>query len=463
MNKAKSLFLCLMLLVLSVSCKREIIDFFEAIKDYGYRSNLPLGPKKLAVNDELLGGYVYDNLPVIITKKDAQTYRIEFLSVLLYKENAIVDAHATQLGNSNFLNLQMGDYYCFMKVNLILNQSLQIDLLKESVKQHLPEDKIKSWLTNHPGETAFHYTDNEEEQSAELYFNFTFSKITVDEALKIQKERLRLARKNLFESCKSYENYESLIAKYPNDEFIPLAIQSLFDRCETIAEYEKFASYFSKDSLAEIARTKIAELKEQLRQAELMAMDKRSFELTKTTNTIDAYEDFKKTCQSQVYQDSANYRIGLLASGIKRDQVEWKWTSGESKAALQLLYYKIDFMQGNNDVAWVTELLTLYTLQFNDIESTKLALAYIDKLATRNVLSDDFLNLYISKAFLFWLQGEIETCLKTIQLKIEDSFSTGEMFKDVVKLRYESYVNKGITFPEQGTTWKKIKKLKIEK
>lgn len=463
MTKVKSLFCCAVLLIVSVSCKREIIDFFEAIKDYGYRSHQPLGPKKIAVNEELLGGYVYDNLPVVISKKDAQTYRIEFLSVLLYKENAIVDAHATQLGPSTFLNLQMGDYYCFMKVNLILNQSLQIDLLKESVKQHIPEDKIKTWLTAHPGETQYHFTENNEEQSTELYFNFTFSKITVDEALRIQAERLRLARKYLFENCKSYESYENLIAKYPNDEFTALAVQSLFDRCETIADYEKFATYFSKDVLAENAKSRIAELKEEQRQQELMALDKRSFEIAKTTNTIEGYVEFKSTCNSKTYIDSADYSIAALARDIKKDQVEWKWTNGESQVALQFLYYKIEFMQGKTDVPWIIELLTLYTLQHNNATSTATSLVYIDKLANKGISSDDFLNLYISKAFLFWLQGDFDACLKTVELKLQDSFESGEMFKDVLKSRYESYVNKGISFPEQGTTWKKIKKLKIEK
>jgi len=452
-----------MLLLVTVSCKQEIIDFFEAIKDYGYRSVQPLGPKKVDVNDALLGGYVYDGLPVVISKKDQVTYKIEFLSVLLYRESTIIEAHATQLGGSTFLNLLMGDYYCFMRVNLILNEELQIDLLKEALKEFVPQEKLKSWLEAHPGAESYTVPADESgsgEYDMEIYFSFIFNRITVDEARSIQAERLRMARRELFDNCTSYDEYEELLKTYPNDEFKNLAVISLFEQCKTIEEYKQFMTYFPDSELTKEAQLRIDYIIEEVRRAEFLALDKKNFEQTKTINTIDAYEQFLATCGTKVYKDSANSQIAYLAGKISKDDVEWKWTNGEEVKAIGLIYYKIDYMTDMRDIAWVIDLLTIYTLKHNDKEQTKKSLTYIDKIAGKNIADDNFLNLYISKGFILWSLGEYDLCITTFELKLSDVMESGITFKEAVKVKYESYINQGIAFPEQSATWKRIKKLK---
>lgn len=81
-----SLFIGMMLL----SCRQDIVDFFEAIQDYGYRSLQPLSLKKLPVNENITGGYVYQGLPVIISKKDANTYQIKFLTFCFTKKTRLL-------------------------------------------------------------------------------------------------------------------------------------------------------------------------------------------------------------------------------------------------------------------------------------------------------------------------------------------------------------------------------------
>lgn len=452
-----------LLAVLTISCKQEILDFFEAIKDYGYRSTQPLGPKKVPVNDALLGGYVYDGLPVIISKKDETTYVIEFLSILLNRESKLIEAHATILAGSTFLNLAMGDYYCFMRTNLILNEELQIDLLKDALKEYVPQEKLKGWLEAHPGEELYPYKDTYgENYNLEIYYSFIFTRITIDEARSIQKERLRNARMDLFENCSSYEEYEELVSAYPNDEFENLAVISLFNRCETIEEFKQFMAYFPQSDLVAEAKLQIEYIIENERLAEFLALDKKNYDQTKSINTIDAYEQFLTKAQTKIYRDSAAIQISFLAQKITKDDVEWKWTNGEDVKALQLMYYKIDFMKGTEGIDWVIDLLTLYTLKHNDKAQTRISLEYLDKIAKKNIVGDDFLNLYLCKGFILWSLSEFELCIKVFELKLGDTFSKGETFKEVIKQKYESYIGQGIAFPEQSATWKRIKKLKLQ-
>jgi hypothetical protein len=461
-HRFKRFWILLLFPVFLLSCKQEIVDFFEAIQDYGYRSLQPLGPKKVPVNENLLGGYVYDGLPVIISKKDQTTYEIKFLSILLYKEDAVVEAHATQIGTSVFLNLAMGDYYCFMRVNLIMAQELQIDLLKDALKEYVPQDKIKSWLEQHPGETTYMY-DVENGYSLDIYFSFVFEKITVNEALRIQENRLRAERRELFENCSGYAEYEELVKLYPNDEFKELAILSLYEDCETIEDYKALMAYFPNSSWAEEAEKQIKFIIETQRLAEFLAVDQKAFEEVLKTNTLDGYEAFKLTCNTNAYRDSASAHIALLASRITKDDVEWKWTNGESERAFTLLFYKIDYLKNTSEASWIIDLLTTYTLIYNQPEMSRKTLQYFDVLVAKKVRGDDFLNLYLGKGFVLWSLNEIEPAIKTFELKLMDTYdSDGSTFKEHIKSKYTLYTGQGITFPDQKNTWKRIKKLKIE-
>lgn len=449
------------LAVFLVSCNQHIIDFFEAIQDYGYRSQQPLGPKKVPVNDNLLGGYVYDELPVIISKRDNYTYEIKFLSVLLYKEDAIIEAHATQLGTSTFLNLAMGEYYCFMRVNLIMNQQLQIELLKDALKEYVPQEKIKSWLEKNPTTSLYEYQENGEDYSMEVYFSFLFERVTIQEALRIQENRLRLARMELFQDCSSYGDYETLVKMYPNDEFTGLAIRSLFNRCETIEDLREFIAYFPETDLAADAEARIREIIETQRNEEFLALDKRAYDKAKAENTIDSYEAFLTVANTKNYRDSANNCIAALSSSITRNDVEWKWTNGESEKAFKLLFYKTDHLKDPLEAGWIIELMTLYTLKYGQPEMGRKVLTYFDLLVSRKISGDDFLDLYTGKGFILWMLGENELCIKTFELKMSDVYEeTGQSFKDHLKITYENYTAQGIVFPDQKNTWKQIKKLK---
>lgn len=459
----KRLFFLFVSCIFLFSCNQEIVDFFEAIQDYGYRAAQPLGPKKLTANENLCGGYVYEELPVVISKKDEFTYEIKFLSVLLHKEDVVIEAHATLLGNYTFLNLDMGDYYCFMRTNLVPGQELQISLLKDALKQYIPQEKIKGWLESNPGETTYLY-DPVNDYSLDIYFSFAFERVTLEEAYRIQKYRLRIERLNLFENCESYEEYEELVRRFPGDEFIPIGQKALFDRCATIDQYNEFIAYFPNSEWVDDAKSRINYIIESEQLAKYLAIDKQAFELAQKENTIDAWESFKLTANTNAYRDSANQKIGFLASGITKDNVEWKWTNGESEKAFQLLFYKVDYLKNQLDSDWIVELLGFYALKYNQPEMTQKVMHYFDVLVEKRIAGDNFLNLYLYKGFLLWSLDQADNALRTFELKLDDVYEDGSVpFKEQIKIKYAYFKEQGLVFPNEKETWKRIKKLKIEK
>lgn len=465
MNKVfKRCFLLLAIPVFLFSCKQEILDFFEAIQDYGYRSLQPLGPKNVPVNDNLLGGYVYDGLPVIISKKDANTYQIKFLSVLLHKEDAVADAHATQIGTATFLNLAMGDYYCFMRVNLMMNTELQIELLKDALKEYVPANKIKAWLEKNPDATSYTYTDAEgTSYDMDIFFSFIFQRVTVDEALRMQQEKLRYARQQLFEECDSYFEYEDLVHRFPNDEFRELAEFSIFNRCERLEEFKEFISYFPDSQFRDEAEAAIKNIIETERLAEFLAIDQQNFQEVIAMNTRDAYKAFADSAYTNAYRDSAMIRFGNLAAHITQDEVEWKWTNGEPEAAFDLLFLKVDYLKNRHEIPWIVDHFTLYALQYNKAEMTEKVLTYFDKFVARGVFGDDFLDIYLNKGFLQWSLNDVQDAVATFDLKLNHIYEKdGSTFKENIKLKYKWLCEQGITFPDQKANWKRIKKLKSD-
>ena len=227
-----------------VSCNQEISDFFESIRDHGYRSNKPLGPQTIKIKEDFLGGYVYKELPLIISKKTDYIYEINFLTPSLHKEDRVVEAHITKLSGFTFMNLKMGDYYCFLKFNMLFDEELQVDLVKNSLADYVESSNFKSWLRKNADKGIHTYMREGEEQELDAFYSFVFKKITVTRAYEIQEEKLTKEKQELFTNCSSYRRYEYLINEYPNDEYKILAEQSLFSKCVTVYEYEAYIAYF---------------------------------------------------------------------------------------------------------------------------------------------------------------------------------------------------------------------------
>jgi len=454
-----SLFIGLMLL----SCRQDIVDFFEAIQDYGYRSLQPLSLKKLPVNENITGGYVYQGLPVIISKKDANTYQIKFLTVLLHKEDAVIDAFTTEVGGLTFFNLAMGDYYCFMQANLIMNQQLEVKLLKDVFREYVKPADLKIWFEKNPGAETFLVKNEDGDYQLDIYFEFAFEKITVSEALTIQKNRLLEAKKELFQYCESYMQYEDLMKQYPNDEFQPLAIQSLLKNCTTIEEVLVFKKYFSgKPEYIVLADEKIAVIKENQILAANLKTDQKDYSQMLKYNSLDSFIVFQQKCLTEAYRDSSSQKIAAMAAIITKDEIAWKWTNGERDKAMDYLFLKIDYLKNSSDASWIIPLISEYALLEQSVLTREKVLLYFDYLVEKHVSHDDFLNLCIQRGFILWSMSKIDLALQSFELKLDTEFVSGQTVREKIKVDYDFYKSLGIVFPDEKNTLKRIKKLKSD-
>jgi len=254
------LILFLSLFLITVSCGKDIRDFFKAIDKYGYKSKEPLGKNNVVIDKQLLGGYVYNSLPVIISQKDNFTYKMTFLTVELDEENVDVDAFITEINNSRYLNINMGDVYCFLKISTVINNELAINLLRNTLETYVKPENLKAWLIKHGNDES--YTP-ENQSEVDIYYSFVFNKITVEKAYEIQQEELHTKKVELFESCKDYYAYEQLEKRYPNDPMLHKARENLLNKCKTIDNYQAFIKRFPDDFMFELTEIEFTNLRSQ--------------------------------------------------------------------------------------------------------------------------------------------------------------------------------------------------------
>jgi hypothetical protein len=438
-------------LFLFTGCKdREITNFPDAIEKYGFKSSKPLSGKETAVDNNLLGGYVYNSLPLILSRKDNYTYLITFLSTELDRADEAIEAHMTVIGDDQYLNLDLGNTYAFLKVVSTFNNSLQVKLLRNTIGTYV-KDNLKNWLVKNGGQEDI---EDENGLSVSIYYMFTFEKVTPERAKEIQAGQLLLKKTELFNSCADYVAYAALETRFPNDPMLTFARKNLLDKCSTIEDYNVFIARFAGDPLCEEAKKRIYDLNRRL-------ADSLNYAGAIKTNTIAGYEQFISGSSTAAFKDSAKYRILNLVNAINEDNIEWKWTSEKRSEAIQYIFYKIDYTPGNINKEWYLKHLTLYCLLDTTKENKEKGLSYLDKMVQNNPSKDELLNLYLSKGFLSWSLEKYDLALEVFKSKIGEVY-TGEekmIFRKKIKLQYKDYKQQRIFFPKEKETWKAIRKL----
>jgi hypothetical protein len=437
-------------IILTTSCK-GVKDLLEAIEKYGYKSTMPLGDKKIPVEQQLLGGFVYNAMPLVISKKDEFTYLITFLTTELEGSNTEIEAWMTELDNSRYLNLEIGDVYSFLKIKPVYNNECEIRLLRSTIDPYVTPSTLKSWLLKHGREDQFITPDS---STIDIFYSFNFDKISPERAYLIQAETLQDKKISLFGSCSSYYQYESLAKKYPGDPLLAGARENLLKKCESLEDFKTFIKYFPDDILAEKAKMKIGEIT-------TFIADSTNYAAAKRSNTIEAYQGFIADCKIRAYKDSAQSRIIPLVQKITKDDIEWRWTGGKRNEAVQYILYKIDYSGDSLDKDWYSKHLTLYNLKIAQTASAEVAVQYFDKMVSQTPTHDELLNLYICKGFLYWSMGSFDLSLEAFKAKISEHFNDNgkDTYRKAIRLRYKEYQNEKIVFPDEKQMWRKIKKL----
>lgn len=443
-----------------VSCKQgEITDFFLFIEERGYLFEGTLIKKFEPVDERLLGGYLYETLPVIISKKDKDTYSINFLATDLNSVDRTVDAKMTRIGTTNFLNLDMGGQYAIVKVDLNYDNEFTMNLVRGSMQNTFDEEQMRLFLTMHPEEESYTPRDDENAFSQEVYYSVSFNKITVEYAREVQETALYERKENLYRYCLTYHSFESLKQKYPLPELYVLAEESLLKECKTIEDYQEFIGYFPTSKFVKEAQIQIAKLREDERQKALIEEDRLAFAYAKETNTFVGYEGFIEGRKTNVYLDSAKAQLTSLANAITRTNLEWNWTNGNCHEGVLLAYYKINYGDTIDFKPWLIRNLPYYSLLNGSAQDKELSVELLGRLWHEANNPNDNLRIYLQKGFLLWSIGNTEAAVETFRSKINQKFSNNELFSDLLKKTYKEYHKLNATLADEKATWKKIKKL----
>lgn len=452
MRKGTLVLMVLCALSFISSCK-EIRNLLKAIDKYGYKSKIPLGEKNVPISQLIIGSFVYKGLPIIISEKDDYTYKLKFLTTELDENDIEIEAFLTVIGTSNYLNLDLGYSFSFLKISDVsIIRDVEVKLIKNTIQPYVTEKKLAAWLLKHDGEDEFMTEDS---TSIDIFYTFNFSRITEERAYQMKAEQLQEKKELLFKSCADYEMYATLSAKYPGDAALVLAREALLDKCTTIDDYKAFVAYFANDVLSEKANKIITE-------KTLYIKDSLAYYNLKASEDVNEYLQFIDNCATPLFKDSAIMLLTPLLNNITEDKIEWKWNGGEKAEAIKLIFYKIEYTPKHLNINWYREHLTSYCLRTSQTDLKQKALLYLDKLAMGNTTKDELLDLYMSKGFILWSLGMFEEALDVFKSKINESYLYKEnaTFKKTISTNYKAYQKAGIIFPDEKNVWKRIKKLK---
>lgn len=453
------------LLIVLTSCNDKITDLFEAIKDYGYRLENPLGPKSTKIDKELVGGYVYDGLPVIIEEKNSTTYSIKFLTTSLYKEDRVIDGHLTMLGKYAFMNLDMGNYFCVAKSVLSPDGFFRVSLVRNALDTKIPENKLKNFLTNHAGDEKYEYKNSEgEEREIRIYSTFSFERVTPAKAYQLQEDELYSHKTSLYENCKSIKKYQRLEELFPPDKsLVRKGHLSILENCENFEEIELFMATFPNSPVADIALQKLDEIKTEQLMAEWYRQDSVAFYNAKDKGTIEAFQVFLEDPKTEEFNKRANTEIRSLANNITHENIEWKWTSGKAESATQSIFYMIDYADlDNQDYSFLADRLTYYSLKKLNRKWREKVIDCFGKMVALNPGHDAMLDIYMGKGFVLWSLPRLDLTVMAFKSQVKETYLRDETsFKKAFKSKFKYYTKEeGIDFPEQKSTYRTIKKLK---
>lgn len=450
-------------LILS-ACNYEITDFFEAMQDYGYHLEKPLSPNNTKINEDYLGAYVYKQLPLVIVEQNPTTYRIDFLTTSIYKEDRSVEAHLTKLGEYEFLNINMGGYYTVIRPVVEYESYLSLALVRGAMEEHFNETALKTYLRKFGNKEKYAYQDDEGyDQETSVYYTFSFEKITREAALKIQEEELYKDKIELYADCRTVYEFQRNAEYFPpDDELTLIGHESILNNCRNEQDVLDFIDAFPNSPVISQAYSKVENYKKLREEKENFTQDSLMFSYAEKENTIEAYQEFLENRKTEVFANRAQTSLINLAKKISNEDIEWKFTNGNIDVALQYIFYKIDYGWSNQiDAEFLVQNMSYYCLVQNDEEWTKKVLEYMNLLQEKGLNGDALLDLYLERGFVLWSLNNTSSARNSFKAKKDEVYQRdGLKFKKALKSRYKFYTGEGISFPDESSNWKVFKKLK---
>jgi hypothetical protein len=162
----------------------------------------PLRQPAEPIYEPLLGNWnLMNDRPLRISRIDARTYEMRFISPYLSERDVVYEAHITTLGGVRYLNMKSYmDNYMFFRVPAIQSPEAELYMLTESVSEYKGETPLASYLQSHARNI----------DTASFWETLVIRRITASAADSMQRELHR-------SQVNSLSNYARFADRYPAD------------------------------------------------------------------------------------------------------------------------------------------------------------------------------------------------------------------------------------------------------
>ena len=177
-------------------------DLLVRLYSRAYVQPQPLRQPAEPIYEPLLGDWnLMNDRPLRITRKDARTYEMRFLSPYLSENDVVYEAHITTLGGVRYLNMKSYmDNFMFFRVPVIQSPEAELYMLTERVAAYKGETALATYLQSRARGI----------DTASFWETLVIRRMTAAGADSMQRELHR----NRVSSISSYEQFA---ARYPTD------------------------------------------------------------------------------------------------------------------------------------------------------------------------------------------------------------------------------------------------------
>lgn len=453
MNRGvRLLLICMSPIFLAGGCERAT-SFHDELFNKGCRISEPFG--NTSDSQQLAGGYLYNDQLGFIIRDCGDSLEIVFPDNDLNKEDKTVYAVARNVGNATWLFVKSRRGYIPVKLEQGSEQC-EVLLVRNSLSNHVGDQRIRKWLQQNPSEKFYDHKVIKDDsllftRRLSVYYRFKCEKVSVSRIYEVRDSLRREAKKELFRATYTIEGYEKYAARYPNDPLLSIIEDNIINNCNTIRCVERFIAKFPESRHLELALQKLKTLQYEKakRDAYRRAME------TKTIADMDRFiTEFPEGSKA----DSVYAVLIEKAGDISKEVVEQKWNEGKYNQAFRYLAIKSKYGVVE-DMEWCAQRLAEYAWKSGDSEKLIQAEELLEHI-TMGKNGDARLTANTYLAFVKWYRGDMEEAIRIVDSKKGEVYVEPKvlLYRKRLKEDYKTVKDWKISFPQERSTWKAMKK-----
>lgn len=434
------------------SCERAT-NFHDELFNKGCRLDATFGNS--TENQDLAGGYLYNNQLGFIIRNCGDSMEIVFPDIGLEKENKVAYAVARKVGSTTWLFVHAKRGY--IPVKLVAGKKhCEVWVVRNAMSNHVEDQRLSKWLQQNPSERFYAHKVIKNDsllftRRLSVYYEFRCERVTVERIYAVRDSLRTEAKKELFKDIFTIEGYEKYAGKYPNDPLLSIIEDNIINNCNTIRCVERFIARFPESRHIELALQKLKTL-----QYEKAKND--AYRRAMETKTIADMDRFITEFPEGSHADSVYAVLIEKAGDISREVVERKWNEGKQNQAFRYLTIKSKYGTVE-DMEWCAQKLAEYAWKSGELEKLNQAEELLEHI-TMGKNGDARLTANTYMAFVNWYKGNIEDAIRMVDSKKGEVYVAPKvlLYRKRLKADYNTVKSWKINFPQERSTWKAMRK-----